>query len=740
MLCGLAAGAQQLPAVRGIAGTGLENAWAGGMNSCQFGMTRLDSDELKDLVVFDRFGDRIMTFVNQGGLEYQYRPEYAAFFPELTQWMILSDYNGDGKEDIFTYAGDFPGIVVYKNISGSQPAFEQVVAPYLTSLQGGIYTNILVTYADYPGIGDLDGDGDLDILVFWGLGAFVEMHRNLSMEKYGIPDSLDFEKMDYCWGYFAESEESNELTLDTCIGWRPEIGPQSRFPHTGSTFLLTDLQGDGVSDVVLGDVDYPNLIALYNDGTADSAHISHYDPAFPSNDTPVHLFSMPAAAHLDLDNDGIKDLLVSPFDPNPVISENRFSSWLYLNEGSGEVPVFRLDDEDFLQEGMIDVGAGAYPAMADYNLDGLNDLFIGNYGLYDSSYYDQYMILHTVQTSRISLFVNTGSATAPSFTLADADFASMAPLGLTGLVPAFGDLDGDGDADMLCGQANGRLLLFENTAPEGGEMQMEWVTDEFQGIDAGEYSAPFLTDLDQDGVTDLVIGEKGGSLYYYKGSEGDQWANFSLVSENLGEVNVTNPAVSLDGYSVPFFFRDMEGNTLLLVGSEDGQVFFYNDIDGNLSGKFSESDTLGFLIGQEAWDPDRGYRTAALVADLDGDLRPEMLAGNWSGGLEYFSRTAAPPVSGVDNERPSADWVSLFPNPAKDAIFLRISQEHPYRLYHIMVYNILGEKVLEDYPEDPGRAELKLGHLPGGYYSMRVIIRTQNGRLDIINKNLILFN
>ena len=196
-------------------------AWAGGMNSCQFGTVDLNMDGKKDLVVFDRVGNRIMPFVNHGtdgAIDYGYAPEYASRFPDINDWMILVDYDKDGKEDLFTYSPGYAGMKVFRNVSGTTFQFQLIISPYLTSFQGGGYTNILVTYADYPAISDLDGDGDLDILTFWGLGAFVEMHKNLSFEKYGTYDSLDYEKVSYCWGYFAESEESNVLTLDTCIG------------------------------------------------------------------------------------------------------------------------------------------------------------------------------------------------------------------------------------------------------------------------------------------------------------------------------------------------------------------------------------------------------------------------------------------------------------------------------------------------------------------------------------------
>ncbi len=80
-----------------------------------------------------------------------------------------------------------------------------MVSPYLTSFQGAGYVNILATNADYPAIIDIDDDGDLDLLSFWSLGTFIELHTNRSMEKkYGHADSLDFERTDFCWGRIAE--------------------------------------------------------------------------------------------------------------------------------------------------------------------------------------------------------------------------------------------------------------------------------------------------------------------------------------------------------------------------------------------------------------------------------------------------------------------------------------------------------------------------------------------------------
>ncbi len=599
--------------------------WAGGMNSCQFGEVDMDMDGKKDLFVFDRNGNRILPFLNkgtEGSTDYEFAPEYIENFPELHDWAELVDYNADGKEDIFTYSYDYPGIIVYKNISVNHLEFELVVYPFLTSYQGGGYVNILVTSVDYPAITDIDNDGDLDILTFWGLGSFVEMHKNLSMELYGTPDSLIYQKVSNCWGYFAENAESNIIYLDTCIGGKnctisylkeqPDtiIDP---FRHTGSTFLALDLDADNDKDLLIGDVDYPNLVQLINGGNPDSAHIISQDTLFPSYNKAVNLFSMPAPAYIDINNDGLKDLLLSPFDPSLNKNNNYRSSWLYLNSGTNNNPHFNFEMNNFLQEDMIDVGSGAYPVFFDYDKDGLMDLFVSDYGYYIYSYYGYANALTSVYWSNIALFRNTGTLQNPEFTQITHDFNNLSAQHLTGIYPAFGDIDGDTKADMIIGMEDGTLWFYKNIAGAGQSMEFDEPVKNFQNIDVGAFSAPQLYDLNNDGLPDLIIGEEKGNLNYYKNSGTITNPVFNLTTDSLGKVNVTDPLVSYTGYSTPCFFKNKTNKTELIVGSEHGKVFYYKNIEGNLTGKFIKNDSLYLLIDNAAFPLQNGIRTGATI-------------------------------------------------------------------------------------------------------------------------------
>ena len=694
------------------------------MNACQFGNIDLNLDGIIDIIAFDRQGNRLMPYLNggtAGAIDYTYAPQYIPSFPDLKHWMILADYDMDGKNDIFTYNSQFPGIIVYRNISsGTELRFQLVIYPYLTSWYGSGYVNILVTYADYPGISDIDSDGDLDILTFWALGSFVEMHKNLSMETYGHADSLIFERTTYCWGTFAENDESNDLYLDTCFGSK-EMEPSDipmRERHTGSTLLLRDLNNDNTKDLLLGDVDYPQLFYLLNDGTAEDAHIASFSQDFPNEYNPSWIYSMPAAAAFDVNNDGKDDLIVSPFDPNPFINQNHSSVWMYLNEGSNEIPDWNFSTKQFLQKDMIDVGSGAYPVFADINLDGLQDLIIGNWGYYKSSWYDPNMTLHSDYASRMAIFMNVGEADKPQFEYITDDFGFIREMNILGAYPAFGDIDTDDDADMIVGRDDGSLMFYRNCSCLGNPEDFALEDTLFQGIDVGEYSTPFLFDIDEDGLLDLIIGEKAGNLNLYKNTGDIYDPIFTFITDSLGKVNVTDPWLSWDGYSTPYIFRGADGTIKLVSGSEQGILYYYENIEGNLLGSFTPSDDLWMEIDSNAFDILNGYRTSAAIADLNNDGYSDMLVGNFSGGLNIYSTMMDPAVSMDVPELQDFPTQQLFvyPNPAHDQLTLKTKLDEQAGPFIIQLIDIHGTIVHEEICEIIVEHSFSVADLSAGMY------------------------
>ncbi len=690
-------------------GADLVNPWAGGLNCPQFSEMDLDQDGKKDLVVFERnFFGAVRTFINTGStgaVGYRYAPEYQVRFPHMRNWMLLRDYNCDGKEDIFTSVP--AGVAVYRNDTGPDGKLQfTLVTSLLQTIGLDGQTPLYVSPPDIPAIADVDSDGDLDFLSFNILGSTVEYHKNFSMENHGNCDFLEFELKNACWGYFSEDGTTNTVTLfDTCELNVPD--PEKSAIHAGSTILALDLTGNGVKDLVLGDITYNNMVMLTNGGTTTSSGIIAYDTDFPSGSTAVDLTVFPAGYFLDVDNDGLKDLLVAPNNPNT--SENFDNIWFYKNTGNSTIPEFTFLENTFLQEGMIDAGERSAPAFMDEDGDGLEDLLLGNFGYFTSS--GNY-------TSQLMLLRNTGTMQQPAFELVTDDYLGLSAYGFDGIYPSFGDLDDDGDKDMVTGDEEGHLHYFRNDGGPGNPAEFVLVGPNYQGIDVGQSAKPQLIDVDRDGLTDLLVGERGGTINYFENTGTPEMADFTPepTIENFGAVDVMPECCT--GYSAPFIAEDSTGNYLLYVGSEQGMLYLFNDIEDNLGGTFNLADSL--------------YLNAINVipsgSDINNDGRLEMAFGRYGGGAGLL-KYGIPQDMGIADQTAGTMHIEVYPNPATDLVYFKIttSDRNPAGVAGVEVFNILGELVQSSAVElRHGRGELPLAGLPHGLYL--ISIRTEQGR------------
>jgi len=207
-----------------------------------------------------------------------------------------------------------------------------------------------------------------------------------------------------------------------------------------------------------------------------------------------------------------------------------------------------------------------------YDGDKLQDLFIGNYGTPRFSWV-AYGILHTRYRSQIALYKNIGTPNYPKFQLITNDFANLSALKLVGCYPAFADLDGDGAADMLVGNSNGNLLYLKIRHRPGNLPDYHLRQTNYQNIDAGEFCTPQLFDLDGDSLPDLIFGRRNGSLGFYKNTGTKSNPVFTLITDHLGNVRVTDTLLTYYGYSVPCFFKAKDGKLKLFAGSEFGAIY-----------------------------------------------------------------------------------------------------------------------------------------------------------------------
>jgi hypothetical protein len=367
---------------------------------------------------------------------------------------------------------------------------------------------------------------------------------------------------------------------------------------------------------------------------------------------------------------------------------------------------------------MISVGSNSFPVIYDVNGDGLPDLLIGNFGYYDSSYYKQ-GYLYSDYCSKIAYYKNIGTLNNPLFHLETDDFANLSSLHLKGIYPTFGDIDGDGSDDMIIGNSDGTILFFRNTAAPHNDPVYASPQLHYKNIKTGSFNTPQLFDLDKDGLKDLIIGEQNGNLSYYRNTGTANDPSFTLVTDSLGKINVTNYNLSYYGYSTPCFFRDKDGNTRLLVGSDEGKIHYFPTIDGNLNGKFTESDSLFNIVSGTPFQISSGWRTAPAIGNLTDSSFMDLIVGNYSGGLNYYSKGDKPQVISSIREQPEPviNHFSIYPNPADLFVYGSIGSLHPNEMITVRIIDITGKVLLETKASQNFR--LSLSNIQSGFYILR---------------------
>ena len=206
---------------------------------------------------------------------------------------------------------------------------------------------------------------------------------------------------------------------------------------------------------------------------------------------------------VDVDFDGIKDLVVAPNAKN--ISENESSVRFYKNNGSNSNPNFIFTSSNLFQNEMIDHGTGSIPVLFDYNQDGLKDLAIANFHRYKP-------ILD--KESTLALYKNTGTNTNPTYTYVDFNYLNLnnENYGLR-IVPAFGDIDNDGDLDAIVGGMNRNQFTGIVWNDGSGNFPKHSTTSLPQHKKKwGAIPEVSAADLDNDGDLDIAY-SRAGELY-----------------------------------------------------------------------------------------------------------------------------------------------------------------------------------------------------------------------------------
>jgi Secretion system C-terminal sorting domain/FG-GAP-like repeat len=698
------------------------NPWAGGINAPQFSTCNLDNKGTKGLIVFDRSSDKLMVFQSKtvdNKPTWIHAPQFESLFPDIDNWMLMVDYDGDGKKDLFTYAP--AGMKIFKNVSSGNLAFQEILNPvYTQGFSGKI--NLYVASSDIPAIVDADNDGDIDVLAFDSGGNTVEFHRNYSIENYGDKTHFEFKKIGYCWGNFLK-EHFNDVRFD--LDCNPKENAQQKAAkvlHSGNSILLLDLNADGKKDMLYGHVTANNIGSMMNEGTDNQAIFKKATYTYPES-KPATFKVFLAPFNEDFDQDGTKDLVVATnsADNGSFSVDYQKSAWFYKNKGSDTKPIWEFVNDNFLQNSMIDLGENASPLLIDIDGDKDLDLLVSNGGIRGE----------TGVRASISLFENKKDNNQKSyFELKSSDYLNLSKtLQLSDIKIFTSDFNGDNIPDLgwIANTFNGVEMRYIPNKSTGKGFDLNATESVIIPLVAemsnGDF--PLFIDADKDGITDILLAKSRGNIQFWKNRGTNKTPSYTLDREEYGGVK---PNYLAGGLHLMVIDLDFDKKPELVTASRSGIMKIYPNFTEQNAAIFKGDSTIfSNELSQKKEFKKLGGNLIVTAGDLNGDLLPDFIVGTNAGGLLLLENSSKIVILSTENEV-STDWI--YPNPTQQIINIKI----PYQS-DIQLVDKMG-KTLQVLPNVRPNEEKQINL--SGLIDDLYLVKITNEKGGIITKKVIL--
>ncbi len=435
-------------------------------------------------------------------------------------------------------------------------------------------------------LSDLDVDGDLDVIVGMSTGE--------------TKNTLIF---------YENVRQSGEATFVRREG---ADHPLAVVDAGDSLFVTTgDLDADGDEDVLLGNA--AGELIYYE--SVQALPVPHFKPQYDKDKLQRghaildHTRGFPVPVWADLDADGDLDGVIgseegilyyaenqgTPRQALFSVKENNETPWgevsLGLSSIATEVEEYSSKMGKNVPRTVIDYyhGINTVPSLGDLDNDGDWDMLVGIGGFAHES------------RGTIAYFENIGTAQSPEFVQQPAASNPLSDIALEdNAAPALVDLDGDGDLDVLLGQAYGRVLLYENI---GSATQAEFRSraDDVDNplshvrMSSGKYiggTVPIPGDMDLDGDMDLWLSSGTGSMLYYENIGTAQSPEF--VERTAEQHPLYAAEVSIDNVIPAIGDLDSDGDLDVFLAYADKDVALYDNAHPPLTPAVSALPVSGF--------------------------------------------------------------------------------------------------------------------------------------------------
>ncbi|MBT6068208.1 hypothetical protein HOG48_00460 [Candidatus Peregrinibacteria bacterium] len=252
---------------------------------------------------------------------------------------------------------------------------------------------------------------------------------------------------------------------------------------------------------------------------------------------------------IDIDNDEDLDLFMGSGDGTLLF---------YRNQGGQRIADFVLEDREYL--GIKRSQYILFPTFADIDNDSDFDLYFGEWG------------------ERVNFYKNRGNMNVPDLVFANGSEAVVDVKNFA--APEFVDIDDDEDLDLFVGNFEGRVFYYENVG-NPNTAQFILTDSQYLDIELNKTAVPKFTDIDDDGDLDLFVGSDNGRLAFYRNQGSPRIPEFELINDTFIEIE--------ESYVYPTFGDlDNDGDTDLFIGNNLGNMYYFQNNGSNTSPSFTK--------------------------------------------------------------------------------------------------------------------------------------------------------